>query len=376
MELETKNLDNHFMKYSQKELEYMLSEHVKKIDALDEEAINKSENRWSRIAKPLKSLGVLEGIITQIAGITGTPDFSLDKKALVIMCADNGVVAEGVTQTGQEVTAVVTANITGGRSCACLMAKRANADVFPVDIGVACDLEQLSGRYPLLNCKIRKGTRNFLKSPAMTRQETLAAILTGIAIVQDLTEKGYTLIATGEMGIGNTTTSSAVASVLMDVAPELVTGRGAGLDSAGLKRKLQVVKAGISRHKPDRRDAIAVLSSVGGLDMAGLTGIFLGGGIYRVPVIIDGFISAIAAETASVICKTAKEYSIASHVSAEPAGRVLLGYMGKKSVIQAEMCLGEGTGAVALMPILDMALSVYLEMSTFLEIEIEDYKAF
>lgn len=367
-------MENHFMEYSVAELEAMLSEHLGNIQIPNEAALKKAGLRWSKVAKPLSSLGLLEEDITQIAGITGSAEVSLDKKALVIMCADNGIVEEGVTQAGQEVTAVVTANITRGQSCVCLMAEQAKTDVFPVDIGVACPIENPGSSHALIERSIRKGTRNFLKQPAMTKQETLAAVLTGIEIVKDLTKKGYKIIATGEMGIGNTTTSSAVAAVLMEAAPELVTGKGAGLSSAGLERKIHVVAEGIRLRKPNRWDGIDVLSKVGGLDLAGLTGVFLGGAVYHVPIVIDGFISAAAAAAATVISKISKDYMIAAHVSAEPAGRVILGYLEKKSVIHAHMSLGEGTGAVALMPLLDMALSVYQKMSTFSEIEIEEYK--
>lgn len=364
----------HWMELEETELERILSDYLKRIKPPDEAAARQAAYRWSKVAKPLNSLGILEEDITQIAGITGSPSVSLDKKALVIMCADNGIVEEGVTQTGQEVTAVVTGNITRGDSCACLMAERAGAEVFPVDMGVACEIENAGNRHPLLRCGIGRGTRNFLKEPAMTRREALAAVLTGISVAEELKSRDYNIIATGEMGIGNTTTSSAVASVLMNVPPELVTGKGAGLDDAGLARKLQAVKSGVLLHRPDRNDGVDVLSKVGGFDLAGLAGLFLGGAVFHIPVVIDGFISAAAAAAAAAIHKTAADYMMASHVSAEPAGRMLLDFLGRKPVIQAGMCLGEGTGAVALMPLLDMALSVYRDMSTFSEIEIEEYR--
>ncbi|MEG1901001.1 MAG: nicotinate-nucleotide--dimethylbenzimidazole phosphoribosyltransferase [Clostridium sp.] len=361
-------------KYSEAELERMLSELLKEIKAADEESKNRAKYRWDHVAKPLHSLGILEEDIIQIAGITGCSDLSLDKKALVVMCADNGIVEEGVTQTGQEVTAAVTANMTRGDSCVCIMAEQADVDVFPVDIGVACDIGPVGNRHPLINRNIRRGTRNFLKEPSMTRRETLEAILTGISLVEELKEKHYKIIATGEMGIGNTTTSSAVAAVLMNMEPERVTGKGAGLSHAGLERKLGVIKEGIHARKPDPQDGVDVLSKVGGLDIAGLTGIFLGGGIYHIPIVIDGFISATAAVAAMTICHISRDYMIAAHVSAEPAGEHLLCYLEKKPIIRAEMCLGEGTGAVASLPLLEMAVSVYNRMSTFVELEIEDYK--
>ena len=356
------------------EAQSFLEELLEQIQKPDKEVLKESAFRWSKVAKPLNSLGILEEDIMQIAGIAGTADVSLAKKALIIMCADNGVVAEGVSQTGQEVTAVVTANLTRGDSCACLMAKQAGVDVYPVDIGVACPIGETGKKHPLINRKIRFGTADFLKERAMTRAETVKALLTGISMVEELKQKNYKIIATGEMGIGNTTTSSAVVSVLLGETPERMTGKGAGLSGAGLERKIQVIKEGILKHCPDKNDGIDVLSKVGGLDLAGLAGVFLGGAIYHIPVVIDGFISAAAAAAAAVIHETATDYMMASHVSAEPAGRLVLDFLGKKPVIWADMCLGEGTGAVALMPLLDMALAVYRDMSTFSEIKIDDYE--
>lgn len=338
-----------------------------------EEAMRLSALRWSHVAKPLNSLGILEEDIIKIAGITGNQEINLRKKALVILCGDNGIVEEGVTQTGMEVTAVVAENMTEGNSSVCIMAKRAGTDVFPVDIGVARDLHSGTS-YPLINKKIGYGTRNFKKEPAMTRKEALRAMETGILLVKELAEKGYGLIATGEMGIGNTTTSSAVAAMLLHIEPEILTGRGAGLNDEGLRRKVTVIKEAICKYGPDCQDAVDVLACVGGFDLAGLAGVFLGGAIYRVPVLVDGFISASAALLADRIFPGCRNFMLASHVSAEPGGRKLLEELGLKPLIQAEMCLGEGTGAIAAIPLLEMAADVYLKMSSFSDINIEEYK--
>lgn len=344
------------------------------IRPLDPAAFSRAGLRWSKVAKPLGSLGILEDDITRIAGMTGSSDVNIEKKALVVFCADNGVVEEGVTQTGQEVTAVVSANFTRGNSCSCLMAERAGADVYPVDIGVACDLGSLGVTNPLLQRKIREGTSNFTKGPAMSKKEALTAVLTGMDLVRVLKEKGYGILATGEMGIGNTTTSSAVASVLLGAAPAEMTGKGAGLSDAGLQRKISAVSRGILQNRPDPQDGLDVLSKVGGFDLAGLSGVFLGGAVYRLPIVIDGFISAAAAAAAAAIEETAKDYMLAAHVSAEPAGERLLKWLGKEPVIRAGLCLGEGTGALALFPLLDMTVDIYHKMSTFSDIEIEEYK--
>jgi len=344
-----------------------LEEALKRIKKPDEEAMMQCRYRWDSIAKPLHSLGKLEDYLIQIAGITGSGVIELKKKALVVMCADNGVVEEGVTQTGQEVTAIVAENFLKEQATASILCSTAGADIYPVDIGVASDV-------PIINRKISYGTENITKGPAMTRPETIRALETGIQIVGELKEKGYSIIATGEMGIGNTTTGSAVSAVLLELPVETVTGRGAGLSSEGLERKITAIKKAIEVNQPVKEDGIDVLSKVGGLDIAGMTGLFLGGAAMGVPIVIDGFISAVSALAAVTICPLARFYMLPSHVSKEPAAHLLLESMQMEAALTCDMCLGEGTGAVALFPILDMACTVYDRMSTFQEIEVEEYK--
>ncbi|MEG0688408.1 MAG: nicotinate-nucleotide--dimethylbenzimidazole phosphoribosyltransferase [Hungatella sp.] len=351
-----------------------LEEQLVQVRDLNLRAMEEARSRWNQIAKPLHSLGVLEDMVIKIAGITENSQIQIDKKALVILCADNGVVTEGVTQTGAEVTAVVTENFTKGETCVCIMAERAGVDIFPVDIGVSRDLEHCGDRYPLQSYKIAYGTANMLREPAMTEREVREAIDVGIYLVEKLKKEGYQLIATGEMGIGNTTTSSAVASVLLGMEPERLTGRGAGLSAAGLAKKIRVIKEAILLHKPDWKDGLDVLAKVGGLDLAGLTGIYLGGAIYRVPIVIDGFISATAALLATTLCPEVTSYMLASHVSAEPAGQLILERLKQQAVVHANLCLGEGTGAMTMIPMLSMAVEVYHKMSTFQEITIDPYQ--
>ena len=339
------------------------------IKPIDEEAVKAAKAHWDRVAKPLNSLGVLEEDICRIAGVKQREEFSLNKKCIVVMCADNGIVEEGVTQTGQEVTAVVAQNMAARRSCVCLMAACAGAEVLPVDVGIAADMAGTG----ILDRKIAWGTRNFLKEPAMTREETVKALEAGIEAAGILHERGYDLAGTGEMGIGNTTTSSAVISVLTGLNPEIVTGKGAGLDNAGLKRKIEVIKEGIRIHRPDPSDGIDVLSKVGGLDLAALTGFYLGCAYWRIPVVLDGLITGAAALAAVKICPAVSGYLLASHVSAEPAGAMALEALGLKAAIHGEMCLGEGTGAAALFPMLDMALTIYSKMDTFTDIKVKPY---
>lgn len=340
------------------------------IEPLDEQSMEQARRRWFSVAKPLFSLGKLEDAVIRMAGIKKTADYELKKKGLIVMCADNGVVAEGVTQTGQDVTAAVADNFTKGETSACIMSKVAGVDLFPFDIGMVTDVPSVTRP----EYKVAPGTKNLAESAAMTREEVWKAIQIGIRIVGEKKAEGYDILATGEMGIGNTTTSSAVAAVLLNEKVEDVTGKGAGLTSEGLERKIQVIKRAIENQKPDGTDVIDTLSKVGGLDIAGLAGVFLGGAICRVPVVIDGFISAVAALCAVRIVPEAAGYLLPSHVSKEPAGQMLLDALGLSPFIQCDMCLGEGTGAVAVMPLLEMGLQVYRQMSTFEEISVEQYQ--
>ena len=341
---------------------------LKEIQPLNIEMMEMSRKRWDSIAKPLHSLGKMEEIVTQIVGITGDIHADISKKGLVAMCADNGVVEEGVTQTGQEVTAIVAENFLEGSTSVCAMCRTAGVDVVPVDIGMIIDTKVRTDK------KIAYGTKNIAKEPAMTREQAIRAIEAGMEIVEELKEKGYQILATGEMGIGNTTSSSAVASVLLNQPVEMMTGRGAGLSSSGLERKINAIKKAFELNQPNAADPIDVLAKVGGFDIAGLVGVYLGGAVFHVPVVMDGFISCVAALVAMKICPLAGEYMIASHVSKEPAAHMILNAMNKEAVLHANMCLGEGTGAVTLFPFIEMGLSVYRSMSTFDDIKVEQYE--
>ena len=352
--------------------EEKLRQEIKHIVPADRKSMEKAEKRWKSVGKPLFSLGKLEDAVIQIAGIKEKAVYSLDRKGLVIMCADNGVVAEGVTQTGQEVTAIVAENFTKKETSVCLMAEVAGVDLFPVDIGMVTDVPEVTKP----EYKVAYGTEDMMRGPAMTREQAAQAVLNGIRIVRELAGQGYDILATGEMGIGNTTTSSAVVSVLLDQDAEAVTGRGAGLSSEGLRRKIEVIRESVSLNRPDREDPLDVLSKVGGLDIAGLTGVFLGGAVCRIPVMIDGFISSAAALCAVRMVPECADYMLASHRSGETAGGMVLDALGLSPFLDCRMSLGEGSGAVAAMPLLDMGLAVYLKMSTFEEINVEQYEDF
>lgn len=353
---------------------------LKEITSSNKEVMAESIKRWDSIAKPLRSLGSLEEAVVKIAGITENINVNIDKKALIIMCSDNGVVKEKVSQTGSEVTKIVAENFTKKKATVSIMAAVSKTDVFTVDIGIESDMENSLDineeviPFRILNRKISYGTKNLYVEPAMTKEETISAIEVGINLVKELKNKNYNIIATGEMGIGNTTTSSAIASVLLDFPVELVTGKGAGLSSKGLERKIHVIKESIKVNKPNRKDPIDVLSKVGGLDIAGLVGVFIGGAAFKIPIVIDGFISAVAALIAVRIKPEIIDYIMPSHVSKEPAGILLLNELGLTPFINCGMFLGEGTGAIAVFPLLEMACNVYKDMSTFSEIDVQDYE--
>ena len=336
------------------------------LHTLDTGAQELSKKRWDSIAKPLHSLGKMEDLVIQTAGITGDANVTYDKKALIVMCADNGVVAEGVTQSEQNVTAIVSENFLSDKATAAILCKQTGAEIFPIDIGIAVDTK-------LENHKIAYGTKNMAKGPAMTREEAVRALETGIAVAEEKIAAGYQLMATGEMGIGNTTTSSAMAAVFLNQPVPKLTGRGAGLSSEGLARKIAAIEKAIAINQPDPSDPIDVLAKVGGFDIAGMAGVFLAGAAHGVPVVMDGFISCVAALLAARIAPFAKDYMIASHVSKEPAAHLLLAELGKEAFLHCDMCLGEGTGAIMLFPILDQANAVYRGMATFDEAQIETY---
>ncbi|MDO4270830.1 MAG: nicotinate-nucleotide--dimethylbenzimidazole phosphoribosyltransferase [Eubacteriales bacterium] len=346
-----------------------LQQTIAAVRPIDGESVEAARRRFSQIAIPLGSLGLLEDAVLQLAGVRRTARPAIDKRAAVVFCADNGVVARGVTQCGQEITAVVAENMGRGASTVCLMAKKIGMDVFPVDIGVARDV---AGE-KIVRRKIRYGTADMTQGPAMTREEAVRAVETGIALAEARADEGYELLCAGEMGIGNTTTSAAVAAALLGVPAEAVTGRGAGLSSDGLRRKIDAVRTALSVNLPDKDDPIGVLAKVGGLDIAGMAGLYLGGAARGLPVVLDGVIACAAALLAARLCPAARDYMLASHRSAEPAGRLLLDALGMQPFLAAGMRLGEGTGAVAAVALLDLALAAYNGMPSFDEIGMEAY---
>ena len=333
----------------------------------DEAARAAAHAHWAGLAKPLGGLGALETLLEDAAALTGSAALDVSRRAVLVLCSDNGVVAQGVSQTDQSVTRAVAENLAARRTSVCQMARTAHCDVVPVDMGMAGD--PMPG---VADCRIAAGTADFTQGPAMTRAQAVEAVGRGIRLVQEQKAAGVQLLATGEMGIG-TTTSSAVAAVLLGQPVERMTGRGAGLSDEGLARKVDAICRGILRNKPDPTDPLDVLAKLGGFDLAGLCGVFLGGALEGVPVVMDGFISGVAALCAVRLCPAAAKAVFASHCSSEPAARLVLDALGKAPLLTAGLHLGEGTGAVASLPLWDMALAVYGHCYSFAEGGITPY---
>lgn len=342
---------------------------IRKIEPSDPKALEAALAHWDSLAKPLGSLGVLESDITKICTLKRTDSPVLKKRTLFVVCADNGVIAQGVSQSDESVTEAVATALGEGISTINYMAKTAGCTVIPVDAG----MKAVSTPRGVLSMKIRCGTDDMTKGPAMSRDECEQAILKGAELVHIEHTNGTDVILIGEMGIGNTTTSCAVDSVLLDKAPRELAGRGAGLSDEGLKRKIRAIETSIDVNQPDSSDPVDVLAKVGGFDLAMLTGICLGGAVYRIPVILDGVITNTAALCAVRLCPDTLQALIASHVSSEPAAELLLNTLGLDPCISAGLHLGEGSGAVLALPLLDQAMAVYSSGHTFSHLGIDAY---
>lgn len=343
---------------------------IKNIEPLCNEHIEKSKLRFSNIAIPLGGLGIFQDIIIKLCGIQKSVFPDISKRAVLVFCADNGIVSQGVTQCGQEVTAIVTENIGVGKASVCIMAKQNNVDVIPVDVGVSTNITGQNIR----KSKIRFGTKDMTLEPAMTREDAINAIKVGINLAHECKQNGYKILCVGEMGIGNTTTTSAITSSLLNIEPEKVTGKGAGLSDDGLKLKISAIKKAILVNKPDNNDIIDVLHKIGGLDICSIVGVYLGAAECRIPVISDGVITCVAALCAKHFYNNITDYIIMSHLSNEPASNVILNALNMRPFIDAKMHLGEGTGAVMSIPLIDASLSTYKNMITFKDTNIESYK--
>ena len=345
----------------QKELDAL----VREVLPLDRSAMTAAEEYQARLAKPPGSLGRLEEISIQLAGITGHVHNALNKKQLLVFAADNGVVAEGVSSAPQSVTKQQTINLMRGKTGAAVLAKHFGCGLTVCDVGVNADIYEST----VLNRKIAYGTQNICTGPAMTREQTLQAILTGAEIARTVDAD---VIGAGEMGIGNTTTSSAVLAVLLGADVEAVTGRGGGITEESFRKKKAVIRTAIEVNRPDRDDVVGVLSKVGGFDLAAMCGAFLGAAAARRPAVIDGLISAAAALCAVRLCPNVRGYLVPSHASFEIGYRLAMEAMDLRPLFDLGMRLGEGSGCPLAFQVLDAACAVINDMATFDEAGIND----
>ena len=345
--------------------EQAMQEMLERIPQIDEGAMDRARQRQAQLAKPPGSLGRLEELSVQLAGITGKVHNRIERKHLLVFAADNGVVAQGVSSAPQSVTLQQTVNLTRAKTGASVLAKHFGCGITVCDVGVNADIRESA----VLNCKIAYGTADITAGPAMTRAQALQAIKTGYDLALG-TEAD--VLGVGEMGIGNTTTSSAVLSVLLGVDVETVTGRGGGLTEAAFLKKKDVIRRAIAVNQPDAADVVDVLSKVGGFDIAAMCGAFLGAAASRRPVVIDGFISAVAALCAVRLCPRVRGYLIPSHASFEIGYRLAMDAMGLKPLLLLGMRLGEGSGCPLAFTVLEAACAVINDMATFDQAGIDD----
>ncbi len=332
------------------------------IPSISNEARVAAKRRQDSLTKPLGSLGRLEDLSVDLAGMTGQeiPDFS--QKSVILLAADHGIAKEGVSPYPQEVTPQMVMNFLNQGAAINVLTRQAGSRVVIVDIGVNYDFQAIPG---ILHKKIAWGTENMLHGPAMTLEQAEAAIQVGMDVANDLIGQGLQLVATGEMGIGNTTPSAAITAVMTGRPAAEVTGRGTGLDDAGLVRKIGLIEQAIAFNQPDPKDPMDVLCKVGGLEIAGMAGVTIAAAARRVPVVLDGLISTAAAAIAVGLVPEVKHYLVAGHQSEEIGHRILLDQLGLSPLLRLDMRGGEGTGAALAFHLIDAAVNLLRDMATF-----------
>ena len=346
-----------------------LDEVIGRITPADHKAKRAARLRQERLTKPPGSLGRLEALSIQLAGIFGTERPKLRGKTLIVAAGDHGVVAQGVTGYPQEVTAQMVLNFLAGGAAINVMARKAGVDLVVVDAGVATPLPN----HPQLHVvAVGRGTADITQSPTMTRDQAEACVYEGVRLALEAADNGSDIIGTGDMGIGNTTASSAIVSSLTRTPPSETTGRGTGRDDRELQRKIHVVERALEINRPDPNDALDVLTKVGGFEIGVLAGVVLGGALARRVVVLDGFISGAAGLIAHSLCPNVRDYLVAAHLSAETGHHIALSHMGLRPLLDLDMRLGEGTGAVLAMGLIDAAAATLTEMATFDEAGVSD----
>ena len=344
---------------------------IARIGPLDVEAMKAAQARQDTLTKPAGSLGRLEALSVQVAGITGNPRPHLRHKVIVTMAGDHGVVAEGVSAYPQEVTAQMVFNFLRGGAAINVLARHVGARVVVVDMGVAAEL---GCHERLVDKKVAPGTGNIARGPAMTREQAEQAVLAGAEVVEAELEKGLDILGVGEMGIGNTTPSAAVAAAITGRSPGEIVGRGTGVDDAALARKVAAVQRALAVNRPDPHDGLDVLAKVGGFEIGGMAGAMLAAAAHRVPVVVDGFISTAAALIAVTLAPHVRPFLIAAHRSREKGHRIMLDWLGLEPVLDLDLRLGEGTGAALAIGVVEAACKVLDEMATFAEAGVSERK--
>lgn len=340
------------------------------ISGYDESIYNAIRNNWDKISKPIDSMGEFEHLTAKIGAVQNTEYPRFDKVVTAVFAADNGIVEAGVSQCGQDVTAICANGIADGKKSVNVMAALNNIEVQLIDVGVNAILKSNN----VIDKKIRKGTRNFAIEPSMTEAETMTALGIGFELAKEYKNNNYDIICLGEIGIGNTTTSSAVIASILKVPAQKVTGRGAGLTNEGLIKKISIIDEAIKKYNLYDENPIGVLQKVGGYDIASMTGLIIGASYYKIPVVLDGLISSAAALLANELVDGVNNYMIPSHSSAESASLMVLNHLKLKPVINANMALGEGTGAVLMIPMIRTAYEVYKSCTSFNDDGIKAYE--
>jgi nicotinate-nucleotide--dimethylbenzimidazole phosphoribosyltransferase len=346
-----------------------LEEAIESIRPLDPSWIDRAKRRLDRLTKPPGSLGRLEELAARYVAITEVERPTTPRSRVVVFAADHGVTAEGVSAYPRAVTAQMVRNFLHGGAAINVLARHVGSEVQVVDIGVAADLAPLAGLYAV---KVAHGTKNFVQEPAMSRGEAIQALTTGVELARQAAHDGIGLIGTGEMGIGNTTSSAAVTAVMTGLPVEQVTGRGTGIDEGTYQRKVCVIEKALALHRPDPKDPVGVLAAVGGFELAGVAGLILGAAAHRIPVVLDGFITGAAALLAVALKKESRDYLIASHQSAEPGHRAVLASLGLRPLLDLDLRLGEGTGACLGISLVCGAIKILTQMATFEDAGVSD----
>jgi len=347
-----------------------IKEIIEQIQPLDKTAMQSAQARQDMLTKPQGSLGRLEELSIQLAGMMANPMPAVERKTVIVMAADHGVALDGVSAYPPEVTPQMVLNFLYGGAAINVLTRQAGARVLIVDMGVATEIEDASGK--LIRRRVGSGTANLAKGPAMTRAQAEESIQSGIEIAEAEIAQGVDILATGDMGIGNTTPSAAIAACILRRAPTEIVGRGTGVDEAGLARKIHAVESGLKINKPNPADAIDVLAKVGGFEIGGLAGVILASAANRKPVVVDGFISTAAAMVAAVLAPASRDYMISAHTSQERGHKLMLTWLGLNPLLDMNLRLGEGTGAALAFHLVEASARILREMATFAEAGVSD----